>query len=55
MKSDLEIEGLTRKIEQLLSRVEMLQKRLSSLENSMVDLRDKETRRSLKDEMWTKS
>jgi prefoldin subunit 5 len=54
MKSDLEIEGLTRKIEQLLSRVEMLQKRLGSLENSMVDLREKENRRSLRDEMWTK-
>jgi predicted nucleic acid-binding Zn-ribbon protein len=54
MKSNINIEGLERKVDQLLSRIEMLQKRLGSLENSMVDLRDKETRRSLQDEMWTK-
>ena len=39
MKSDVEVEKLNRKIDQLVGRVELLQKRLGQLENSTVTLR----------------
>lgn len=55
MKSDVEVEKLNRKIDQLVGRVELLQKRIGQLENSTVTLRSQiEQKRKLEDEMWTK-
>ena len=55
MKSNIEIESLERKFDQLLGRVEALQRRLVEIENFNVSLRKERQERKLKDEMWTKS
>jgi prefoldin subunit 5 len=59
MKSNIEIEGLERKIDQLTETVEMLQKRLVEIENFTLSLKKAKTRkqqeRKLEDEMWVKS
>lgn len=59
MKSNIEIEGLERKIDQLTGIVEMLQKRLVELESFISKLKKEKTRkqqeRKLDDEMWIKS
>jgi hypothetical protein len=50
MKSNIEIEGLERKIDQLTETVEMLQKRLVKKAKTR-----KQQERKLEDEMWVKS
>lgn len=55
MKSNIEMESLERKIDQLVSRVEMLQRRLVDVENFQITLRKERQERNLKDEMWTKT
>jgi len=55
MKSNIEIESLERKMDQLVSRVETLQRRLVDVENFQVTLRKERQERNLKDEMWTKT
>jgi len=59
MKSNIEIEGLERKIDQLTGIVEMLQKRLVELESFISKLKKEKNRkqqeRKLDDEMWIKS
>lgn len=55
MKSDVELEMLTRKVDQLLGRIESLQLRLGALENNASNERKEAIkRRTLQEEMWIK-
>jgi hypothetical protein len=55
MKSDVELEMLTRKVDQLLGRIESLQLRLGALENNAsTERKEAIKRRTLQEEMWIK-
>jgi len=55
MKSDVELEMLTRKVDQLLTRIESLQLRLGALENNAsTERKEAIKRRTLQEEMWIK-
>jgi len=55
MKSDVELEMLTRKVDQLLGRIESLQLRLGALENkASAERKEAIKRRTLQEEMWIK-
>lgn len=55
MKSNVELEKLTRKVDQLLGRIESLQLRLGELENNASTERKEDIkRRTLQEEMWIK-
>ena len=56
MKQDVVIDELTRKLEQVLNRLDTLTDRLAGVENFVIEKRKGERiRRSLEEEMWTKS
>lgn len=55
MKSNIELEELTRKVDQLLGRIESLQLRLGALENNAsTERKEAIKRRTLQEEMWIK-